>query len=305
MKPIDFAREFYTVHTDAQHGLVLNTAKEIIDLIPNPIHRDGVLKTYRDALGFPAFSDRKIRQDGETLDTFSTRIIKDGVSIRQYVDSILRLSNSELDKVIEHKEDIRSQIFRIIKIENVPLFIVKSLELLNSTMYNRQLLGLMALTGRKPYELIVSGSLRALNDTSAMFSGQCNSDGVVLDPYPIPTLWDPKKIQQVTIELKEKKQKYLKLTPEELNRAIWKSMDSLAQDAYKWVFPKDYYITMGSAPGAYTAICYELYHPVNMSKKDYLASILGRNPLTFPPRARVMQFCVNDPRTVYPQLDKF
>jgi len=209
------------------------------------------------------------------------------------------LDTAERDRINEqYKIKVKNQMQNLIKIENVPEFLAVSEELLVSRMYNRQILGLLALTGRRTVEIALTGSLDPISDTTALFEGQAKTGDNESHPYVIPVLSDSSKLRDAIISLRSKKPEFLDYTHDNLNNTIASKLSRIVKNEYKGVFSPDYNITVHSLRGAYGALCTAFFKPVNMDGGEYLSTILGHSALDFTTRASYLKFYICEPQNV-------
>jgi integrase len=83
--------------------------------------------------------------------------------------------------------------------------IKKAIELLDSKNYSNLALGLMLLTGRRMSEILFNGNFEYISDDRILFSGQLKtreSPTAKTYPFPIPVLYDAKKIIEAVARLR-------------------------------------------------------------------------------------------------------
>lgn len=98
------------------------------------------------------------------------------------------------------------------KIYDVEKYLSISVGLLNATSLYDRILGIAALTGRRPAEIACSAVLGevAKNDYAALFSGQLKAkDRIDIAPYEIPLLYNYKPITKTLSNIREAKPQFL------------------------------------------------------------------------------------------------
>lgn len=194
----------------------------------------------------------------------------------------LRLSKIENMKVNQITQRNTVKANKSLRELNLVDYIFKCEKLIDQPEYSKVMLGLCGLTGRRPYEIGVSGNFKKVkksknHDPVIIFSGQAKKKGSereVNHPYEIPLL--TKNIDHLIERFNFFKsitcfpsvhEKFHNKISSPLNRMIKKEFEGIIKNPK----PKD-------LRAGYAEICFSLYAENDISKPAYFSEILGHDP---------------------------
>lgn len=152
--------------------------------------------------------------------------------------------------------------------------------LLKSSNHHELILGICALTGRRPIEVVKTGKFAINDEYSIIFIGQVKKRQIDITEYSIPILCP-------AIKLITAHQKLKKLLPhngincltdsnKSINNRLFTSSKSsyLKQNLFHSIYPPDAPNQTFNLRSIYTRVCYDTYQP-EMSFRAYTAKILN------------------------------
>jgi len=154
--------------------------------------------------------------------TMYKNYLKDKISTSKLVEkqpllnlllSILTLNNEQQTEFKKaHHVEISQGQRNLRKIYDAEKYIDISIGLLDAVSVYDRIIGLCALTGRRPAEIATSAIFSPVgsNNRLAMFTGQLKvKDRIGITPYEIPLLYDYKPIVKTLISIREAKPQFL------------------------------------------------------------------------------------------------
>lgn len=153
--------------------------------------------------------------------------------------------------------------------------------------------GLLLLTGRRPWEILGTGSFAPAGEDALIFSGQAKTRGAEsaqTEPYAIPVLTDPDRIRFAHAALRERYD-LSGLDYKKAHNRYSKSLGQYARQFFKdenhgrelrdGAGKHDGGITPSDLRAAYATIAYEWFAPDEVSLNAYFACILGHSEFDF------------------------
>jgi len=148
------------------------------------------------------------------------------------------------------------------------------------------MMGICALTGRRPVEIIKTGNFAYNDDYSLEFTGQAKTQNIPKPTFEIPTLCHSREIIAAHKHLKTVIENHPLGNPELSNKQINQRIYSHSQlprnllhKTFQFIYPADQIPEKISLRSIYGEICYEIFQP-DMSKHQYLEQILGHSNST-------------------------
>jgi integrase len=140
---------------------------------------------------------------------------------------------------------------------------------------------LLLLTGRRPWEILVSGSFERVSEDTLIFAGQAKTRGresAQIDPYAIPVLTDPDRILTAFKSVRDR----YDLTGLDYKAAHNRYSKTLGQYTRQYFADeRGQYITPSDLRAAYATIAFEWFAPEDVSLNAYFARILGHSEFDF------------------------
>lgn len=153
-------------------------------------------------------------------------------------------------------------------------------ELLSEKSYVKVALGIALLSGRRTYEILSCGSLKAIGSDRAIFDGQAKTKSREVSSYEIPILGGlAVEVATALEKLRALKPEFVGMDSKSLNAKVSKEFGNQVKRA----FAGSIEVAGGSLSphtlrGAYGAICWEKYGKATGQEKNYyLSSILGHS----------------------------
>lgn len=137
---------------------------------------------------------------------------------------------------------------------------------------------LIAVTGRRPIEILLTGTFEAQSDKYALlFSGQAkvkSDDNPHAKPYVIPTLIEAALVLKA-FEMLRKRYNVQGMTPQQVGNRAWKEVGKYAKADY--ADKEGEPITPSELRAVYATIAYEMHAPERYSWNAFTAKILGHS----------------------------
>lgn len=140
---------------------------------------------------------------------------------------------------------------------------------------------LLLLTGRRPWEILGTGSFERAGDEALLFAGQAKTRGAEsaqVGPYEIPVLAEPDLILRAFKSVRDR----YDLSGMEYQKAHNRYSKTLGQYAKQYFADeRGEAITPSDLRAAYATIAFEWFAPADVSLNAYFARILGHSEFDF------------------------
>lgn len=181
----------------------------------------------------------------------------------------------------KNKENIKRDLMEVQKIDFYN-FIKISRELLDAHNYFDKCIGLIALTGRRPTEIIKTGEFEAIDKDHVSFKGQLKTKESkhADDGIKIPVLDSPEKIIK-TLKFIRKEKNFSTKTNIEAKQSTGKSISRHIEKIFPPALGNNITFTAKTLRRIYRAICVEYYCPEDQDDIVYGNYILGHSSYSF------------------------
>ena len=189
--------------------------------------------------------------------------------------SLTQQQKSQVDR--EQKAALNTKQSKTVTVE-ASEFLLHAKRALESESYYEVVAGLALLTGRRPVELLKTGSLRPINSKEMVFSGQAKTKMSERPAFKIPVLCDSKLIKDSLTRIRGLKD-FSSVDNKDVNNRTASSLG----EAVKRVYGRRDLVTY-DLRGIYSAVCVEtILNKMDGSKGDkpnalkFLSNILGHS----------------------------
>lgn len=260
-------------------------AREIRSRINNLLNDD----QFKAAANFQKESDR-LNKKWKNVNHEKERLIrKDAITRLVYAAKYTKFVSPDMKNASKNQQQIRKEkkLEKLLRFDKA-LFIKTAIKLLESNSKREVLLGLCALTGRRPAELIKTAELIVENKEMITFSGQLKTRGKERKPYQIPVFHDAYEIVKAfnrfrkMIMINEKTGEQIDIKEKSIKKASDDIKDSeyykLKKKHFRIIFIEEGEGEIQLRSGAATLAC-EKFRPKNMSDEVFIKMYLGHEGL--------------------------
>jgi hypothetical protein len=188
----------------------------------------------------------------------------------------LTLNKEESGELAAAKEkQISNDLLNQRPINDIDVYIMKAVELLDSSSHHNQVIGLAALTGRRMAEIGCTARFERIEgeDNHVMFTGQLKMKGRPdQSAYAIPVLGNVDKIIKTLAQVHENKPVYLDNTVR-FHNAMSKELGHKTKRLFEGV--SDSSLSPKDLRSIYAEICYALNDDKRIAKQKFFSQILG------------------------------